>query len=99
MLAWEERLKREEMMTNWYRFGNVLAKPAFQQAYMESKPLSATAIKKAEKQAESKFFGDLLFEIMGEPTQDGEPTKPVGPKPEPTFVPISKMPRKFGVKQ
>jgi hypothetical protein len=99
MIAWEKRLKAEEQMTKWYRFGNALAQPAFRDAFMESKPLSPTAIKKAEKDAEKQMFGDLLFEIMGEPNLAGETKRVPAPKPAPTFVPIRKMPLKFGVKR
>lgn len=99
MIAWEKRLKAEEQMTKWYRFGNALAQPAFRDAFMESKPLSPTAIKKAEKDAEKQMFGDLLFEIMGEPNLAGETKRVAAPKPAPTFVPIRKMPTKFGVKR
>src|SRR5574338_107988 len=98
MIAWEKRLAAEELQTRWIRHGNVLAKPAFAAAYMESKPLSATAIKRAEKEAEKQMFGDLLFEILGNPTLDGEPTVEPKAKPKPTFVPIRKMPMSFGVK-
>jgi len=99
MIAWEKRLAAEELMTRWIRHGSALAKPAFAAAYMESKPLSATAIKKAEKDAEKQMFGDLLFEIMGSPSLDGEPTVEPKAKPKPTFVPIRKMPVRFGVKK
>lgn len=98
MVAWEKRLRAEETQTAWTRSGNALSKPAFRDAYMESKPLSATAIKNAEKSAEKQLFGDLLFEIMGSPNLDGEATKAIPPKPHPTFVPIRKTPLKFGVK-
>ena len=98
MQAWEKRLAAEELQTRWIRHGSAIAKPAFAAAYMESKPLSATAIKKAEKDAEKQLFGDLLFEIMGSPTLNGEATVEPKAKPKPTFVPIRKMPMKFGVK-
>lgn len=98
MIEWEKRLRLEETMTKWFRHGSALAKPAFRDAFMESKPLSATGIKAAEKQAEKEMFGNLLFEIMGSPTLDGEATRPIAPTPKPTFVPIRKMPKQFGVK-
>ena len=98
MVAWEKRLKDEETMTRWFRNGSALAKPAFMDAYMESKPLSPTALKKAEKSAEQELFGNLLYEIMGKPTLDGKETEPHTATPRPTFVPIRKMPKRFGVK-
>ena len=98
MEAWLKRVKAEEMQVKWTRHGNVASKPAFAAAYMESRPLSLTALKKAEKQAENDMFADLLFGIMGSPNLAGEEQKPPVVSSGPTFVPIRKMPRKFGVK-
>lgn len=98
MDAWEKRLKAEELQTKWIRHGNVVAKPAFAAAYMESRPLSVTAIKKAEKQAEKDMFADLLFGILGSPNLDGEEKKAPAVSSGPTFVPIRQMPKRFGIK-
>jgi hypothetical protein len=96
MIAWEKRLKAEEQMTKWFRNGHALAQPAFRDIYMESRPLSATAIKKSEKKAESDMMANLLFEIMGSPTLDGEMQGELAETPKPTFVPIRKTPARFG---
>lgn len=99
MEAWAKRVKAEEMQVKWTRHGNAVSKPAFQAAFMENRPLSVTAIKQAEKVAEKTMWGDLLFEIMGKPTLEGEQTLSSVPSASPTFVPIRKNPMRFGVKK
>lgn len=99
MERWEKRVKAEELQVRWMRHGSALAKPAFQDAFMESKPPSVTAIKKAAKAAEKQIFDDLLFEIMGKPTLEGEEQAPPKVSVSPVFVPIRKMPKRFGVKK
>jgi hypothetical protein len=64
MERWEKRLQQEEQMTKWIRHGNILAKPAFAAAYMESRPLTITAIKRAEKEAEKSIFADAAWDIL-----------------------------------
>lgn len=96
MIRWEKRLKAEEMQTRWIRHGSVVAKQAFADAYMESKPLSATAIKKAEKRADKDFMAHIIWEVLGdssEPPEIAEAAKPV-----PALVPLKK-PIVFGVKR
>lgn len=93
--AWDKRLKAEELQTRWMRHGSALAKPAFMDIWMESKPLSATGIKAAEKKAERDLMAGLLWEILGKPKS---PEEREAEKPRPVFVPIRKMPMKFGVK-
>jgi hypothetical protein len=89
MERWEKRLKQEEMQTRWMRYGNVLAKPAFAQAFMDSQPPSLTAIKKAEKAAEKQVFSDAVFEVLG-----GILDKNLEPKheaPKPVLVPLKRV--------
>jgi hypothetical protein len=78
MVRWEKRIKEEEMSVRWMRHGNVLAKPAFADAYQESKPLTITGIKRAEKQAEKAIFSEALFEVLGEIFD----SKSMEPRPE-----------------
>lgn len=94
MTAWEKRVQAEETQVRWMRHGNALAKPAFMGAYMESKPLSASGIKAAEKKAERDLMAGLLWEIMGKPADEKAPEAP-----RPHFVPIRVTPIKFGVKR
>lgn len=96
MEAWDKRLKAEELQTRWMRHGSALAKPAFMDIFMESKPLTVTAIKAAEKKVERDLFAGLLWEIMGKPKT---PEELAAEQPRPTFVAIRKMPMKFGVKR
>lgn len=95
---YDQKMKQFEESDRWFRVGNTLAKPAFFNAFMESKPPSKTTKVKAEKAAESKFFADLLFEVMGEPNLDGEAkAKPKEVAKIP--VPSTKMPGRFGGKK
>jgi hypothetical protein len=90
-------LKRQEMETRWWRSGNALAKPAFFSAWIESKPPTQSAIKAAEKKAESDFFADLFNEVLGKPTLAGVEQQPFVPTPKPA-VPSTKMPSLFAKK-
>lgn len=94
--AYDKKVKADELQSRWFRDGNILAKPAFLDAYIESKPLSKTAAKKQEKKQESDFFAGLLSEIrMGKAETEAE-AEAIEPKP--AFIPIRKMPARFGVK-
>jgi hypothetical protein len=95
MIRWEKRLKAEEMQTRWMRHGNALSRQAFSEAFMESKPLSATAIKQAAKKQEKDFFANIFFEVMGE---SQTPDVVEATQPAPAIVPLKK-PMKFGVKR
>ena len=94
--AYDKKVKADELQSRWMRSGNILAKPAFLDVYMESKPLSKTAAKKAEKKEEMDFFQGLLSEIRMGRVESEEQAEAVAPKPK--FVPIRKMPLSFGVK-
>jgi hypothetical protein len=100
MTKWEKRLKDDELQTRWMRNGSVLAKPAFADAFMESKPLSVTAIKKEEKKAEKAFFADVAFEnpILRELFGVESAEQKAEARPAPIIVPRQKTPLKFGVK-
>jgi hypothetical protein len=93
MVKWEKRIKQDEMQTRWIRHGNVLAKPAFRDAFMESQPLSATAIKKQAKSEEKQMFGDLLFEILSPIMTPQMEPKPDAPKP--AIVPLARVVNPF----
>ena len=93
MERWEKRLKQEELSTRWMRSGNVLAKPAFADAYMESKPLTVTAVKRAAKQAEKQIFADALWEVLGGQFDSQLEVKADAPKP--VMVPLKRVTNPF----
>lgn len=93
---WDKKMKADETQVRWSRSGSALAKPAFMAAFLDNKPLTQTAIKKAEKKAEKDFFAGVLAEIMG---VKQTPEEFQASEPSPVFVPIRKMPMKFGVKK
>lgn len=92
---WDKKMAALEYQTKWSRTGNAIAKPAYASAYMENRPVSKVEIKKQEKRKESAFFAGLLAEIQGERPSTEEA---VATQPDVKFVPIKKMPFKFGVK-
>lgn len=96
MQRWEKRLKDEEMSVRWMRHGNVLAKPAFAAAYLESQPLSLTAIKKAEKKASQQVFDAALWEVLGGMLDSHLEPKPDAPKP--VVVPLQRVMNPFARK-
>jgi len=81
MERWQLRLKQDELQTRWMRHGNVLAKPAFAAAYQESKPLTATAIKRAEKAADKAIYAEAVWEVLGPVLDSHLEPKPDAPKP------------------
>lgn len=103
--AWHESCMKEfakferarEQETRWWRSGNALAKPAFFSAFMESKPVTEAAIKRAAKKEESDFFADILNEVMGKPKLDGTKQAPV-PEVKRVVLPSTKMPALFSKK-
>jgi hypothetical protein len=98
MVRWEKRIKEEEMSVRWMRHGNVLAKPAFADAYQESKPLTITGIKRAEKQAEKAIFSEALFEVLGE-IFDSKSMEPRPEAPAPVLVPLVRVKNPFARKE
>jgi hypothetical protein len=98
MVRWEKRLKEAEQQSHWIRHGNVLSKSAFADAFMESKPLSVTAIKKAEKKADRDFMAHIIWEVLGDSAEP--PELAAAAQPNPQLVPLrGRKPMVFGVKQ
>jgi hypothetical protein len=94
--AWEKKQKADEMQIKWSRSGNALAKPAFMDAFVESKPITKTGAIKAKKKEESDFMAGLLSEIMmGKPESEAE-VAAIAPKP--VLIAIHKTPLAFGIK-
>lgn len=92
---YDKRLKQAEDSNRWFQTGNTLAKPAFYDAFMESKPKSESAKRAEAKREESEFLGKLLFEVLGKPQIDG--TRTVPPREvERVKMPSTKMPKIFG---
>jgi hypothetical protein len=97
MERWEKRLKDEELQIKWMRHGNVLAKPAFADAFMESKPLTITGIKKAEKAAEKQIFADAAWDVLSGILDSTAEPKPDAPKP--VIVPLKRVINPFARRQ
>jgi hypothetical protein len=93
MVRWEKRLRDEELQTRWMRHGNVLAKPAFADAFMESKPLTMTGIKKAEKAAEKQIFADAAWEVLSGILDSAK--EPLPDAPRPVIVPLKRVVNPF----
>ncbi len=93
--AYTKKVAADEMQVRWSRSGNTLAKPAFLDLYCESKPLTKVGMVKAAKQEERDLMAGLLSEIMMERVTVDQA---IAMTPKPVLVPITKMPRKFGVK-
>lgn len=89
MERWEKRLKAEELQIRWMRHGNVLAKPAFADAFMESKPLTMTGIKKAAKEAEKQIFADAAWEVLSTILDSNK--EPLPDLPKPVIVPLKRV--------
>jgi len=96
MERWEKRIKAEEMQTKWMRHGNVLAKAAFRDVYMESQPLTQTAIKKAAKAADKQIFAEALYDVLGDIFDSNLEPKKEAPKP--VVVPLKRVINPFARK-
>ena len=83
------------MQVRWSRSGNALAKPAFMDLYFESKPPTKAGIVKACQEEERDLMAGLLSEILMERPTTAEV---IAIRPKPVIVPVTKMPRRFGVK-
>ena len=79
MKRWLRNQKAEEDSRRWYK-GNTMARPAFFQSWMESKPETKTAAKQRVKREADKELLDLFDSVME------EAAKPVESKPLPLPV-------------
>ncbi len=92
---YEKQQADMESSDRWFRTGNTLAKHAHVKMFMEFKPVTESAKQKQAKAEREKFFGDLLFEVLGKPNLSGKKTAPQ-PTPKRITVPATKMPARFG---
>jgi hypothetical protein len=73
------KVAEDEAQSRWTKYGNPLARKASASITRENRPPSQTAIKKAAKSADSKFFEDLFDELTApraNPTNQVPVTKP-----------------------
>lgn len=96
------RTKQEEMTTRWYRSGNGMAKGAFFNSFMESKPPTPKTEKEAAKRKDSAFLDNVLASLL-KPEGNDLSAKPDLPtesqSTKAVSVPSTKMPLRFGVKR
>jgi hypothetical protein len=78
---------------NWTK-GNTLARPAFFNIWLESKPPTPTGLKAQAKAEERKFMLGVLAEVLGTQATEGE-QEAATPQPKPV-LPSTKMPTRFG---
>lgn len=101
----EREEESRERSARWYRLGNTMSKAASVGQFMESRPLSQTAIKAQEKAKDKAFMSSVLATLMADA---GAKTLPEGIEPPknqpdvsiPKIKPMltGKMPM-FGVKK